>query len=52
MTEGKTYELSQHIGWLKQYVALMDETNWRDMRLRCERQLNEMSKLVEPHDRG
>jgi len=32
--------VSQHIGWLKQYIQGMDETNWKDMRLRAERQLD------------
>lgn len=34
---------SQHIGWLKQFIAGMDESNWRDMKLRAERQLEELA---------
>jgi hypothetical protein len=38
-----TDEAQQHLGWLKQYVGLMSEDNWRDMKLRCERQLEALS---------
>lgn len=40
------YELSQHIGWLKQYVQGMTEMNWRDLALRAERQLEELSEAL------
>ncbi len=36
--------ISQHIGWLKQYIAGMTEANWADMRLRAERQLESLSQ--------
>lgn len=36
-------EMSQHIGWLKQFVQGMDENNWRDMKLRAERQLEQIA---------
>jgi hypothetical protein len=41
-----TDEAQQHLGWLKQYVGLMSEDNWRDMKLRCERQLEELSAAL------
>lgn len=37
-------EISQHIGWLKQYVEGMTAANWQDMRLRADRQLAQLSK--------
>ena len=37
-------ELNQHIAWLKQYVEGMTAANWQDMRLRAERQLEQISK--------
>jgi hypothetical protein len=40
------YIVNQHIGWLKQYVLGMDETNWRYMRFRAEWQLEELSSEV------
>lgn len=42
--EKRQCALNQHIGWLKIYVECMTERNWRDMRLRIERQ---MDMLVE-----
>lgn len=39
--------LQEHVGWLRLYVADMTEANWRDMKLRCERQLDELGKLVD-----
>lgn len=39
-------EASQHIGWLKQFIYGMTPENWRDMKLRAERQLDELSKSV------
>lgn len=38
--------ISEHIGWLKQYIAGMNSENWEDMRLRAERQLHELSAAV------
>lgn len=35
-----------HIGWLKQFLAAMDEDNWRDMRLRAERQTEEFERSL------
>lgn len=43
-------EISQHVGWLKQYIDGMDETNWRDMRLHAERQLEKLSAALSLHD--
>ncbi len=36
----------QHIGWLKLYFAEMSQENWRDLKLRCERQLDELVPLI------
>jgi hypothetical protein len=36
-------EISQHIGWLKQYLAGMTEHNWRDMRMLAGRQLDALA---------
>ncbi|OGT54425.1 MAG: hypothetical protein A3E01_02945 [Gammaproteobacteria bacterium RIFCSPHIGHO2_12_FULL_63_22] len=41
------YIIRQHVGWLKTYVAEMTPENWRDMRLRCERQLGELSGALD-----
>jgi hypothetical protein len=38
--------ITQHIAWLKQYVEGMDEYNWKDMRLRAERQLESLSEAL------
>ncbi len=46
-------EISQHIGWLKQYVEGMTADNWRDMQLRAERQLEQLATAVtRPHHQG
>lgn len=37
-------KVRQHIGWLKIYLAEMSEENWRDLKLRCERQLDELGR--------
>jgi hypothetical protein len=37
------HPITQHLAWLKQYVEGMDESNWKDMRLRAERQLEQIS---------
>ena len=42
----RDYIIWQHIGWLKTYIAEMTPENWRDMRLRCERQLSELSEVI------
>jgi hypothetical protein len=39
--------IDQHIGWLKMYVGMTDESNWRDMRLLSERQLERLSEAVD-----
>ncbi len=39
----KAKEIRQHLGWLTQYAEMMDETNWRDMKLRIEKQLRELA---------
>ena len=39
-------DVIQHIGWLKQYLGNMTEDNWRDMKLRAERQLEELSTAL------
>lgn len=36
-------EVRQHIAWLFQYVQGMNERNWHDMKLRAERQLEQLS---------
>lgn len=36
-------EVRKHIAWLFQYVQGMHEHNWRDMKLRAERQLEQLS---------
>lgn len=41
------YEIKQHLGWLRSYVEQMDANNWRDMRLRCEQQLTQLSTALE-----
>ena len=46
MTDTKDDIVAQHIGWLKQFVTGMTADNWRDMRERCERQLNELSDTI------
>jgi len=35
--------ITQHIAWLKQYIDGMNKSNWKDMRLRAERQLEQIS---------
>jgi len=40
--------LSQHIGWMKQYILAMDESNWRDMRLQIRAQLDALSADLAP----
>lgn len=40
-------EIQQHIGWLKMYVEGMSPENWRDMRLRCERQIEQLSAAMQ-----
>lgn len=39
-------EVSQHIGWLKQYMEAMTEDNWKDMRALAIRQLSELKRAV------
>ncbi|HEY1980715.1 MAG TPA: hypothetical protein VGH13_11560 [Xanthobacteraceae bacterium] len=39
-------EVQQHIGWIKLYVEGMTVDNWRDMKLRAERQLEKLSDAV------
>ena len=41
MSEAREH-VDQHIAWLAGYIELMTESNWRDMRLHCERQLDEL----------
>jgi hypothetical protein len=43
-TAATSSNLDQHIAWLKQYVEGMTAANWQDMRLRAERQLEQISK--------
>src|SRR5881396_3881865 len=33
----------QHVGWMKQFILGMDESNWRDMQIRAVRQLDHLS---------
>lgn len=44
--EEMTNEIDQHIAWLKQYIGGMSESNWKDMRLRADRQLEELSAAL------
>ena len=44
-----TDKISQHIGWLKQYIEGMTAANWADMRLRADRQLAQLSKDLDAH---
>lgn len=37
-------EVQQHINWIAGYIAVMDESNWRDIKLRCERQIDELKR--------
>jgi len=46
MTEPSADTISQHIGWLKQYIIGMTDANWADMRVRAERQLHELSAAL------
>ena len=41
------YIVSQHIGWLKMYLAEMNENNWRDMQLYAQRQVDELSEKMQ-----
>lgn len=43
MTE-RTKEVSQHIGWLRQFIQGMTPENWRDMQLRADRQLDQLER--------
>ena len=43
------YVTRQHIGWLKMFVIDMTSANWRDMRDRCEQQLNWLSDEINSH---
>ena len=36
----------QHIAWLEQFIGGMTDANWKDMRLRAERQLEQLSGAV------
>lgn len=38
--------MDEHIGWLKQFVLGMDASNWRDMKLRLERQLEQFDRSL------
>ena len=44
--------VKQHVGWLKQFHLGTTEDNWRDMKLRAERQLIELSTLLTDDFRG
>lgn len=47
MTEPSAPDImSQHIGWLRQYIVGMTEANWADMRMRAERQLHELAAAL------
>jgi hypothetical protein len=39
-------ELRQHLSWLRTYVEEMTPDNWRDMKLRAERQLGKIDALA------
>jgi hypothetical protein len=36
-------EVQEHLSWLRLYVHDMSESNWRDMQLRLERQINRLA---------
>ena len=38
--------MRQHIAWLEQFIGGMTDANWKDMRLRAERQLEQLSGVV------
>jgi hypothetical protein len=44
------YIVNQHIGWLKQYIIGMGLGNWEGMRLRAERQLEQLSDDIDKMD--
>jgi hypothetical protein len=37
----------QHLRWIKSYAEMMTETNWRDMKLRLERQVEAMEPALQ-----
>ena len=39
-------EVEQHIAWMRQYLAMMNERNWRDMQTYLERQLDQLEPLL------
>lgn len=45
-------EIEVHVGWLKFYIERMDATNWKDMRLRAERQLESLATALSRPQRG
>lgn len=47
MSEKTMTEIRQHVGWLKQYVHGASQDNWRDMMLRAERQLEDLSAALD-----
>jgi hypothetical protein len=44
------YIVNQHIGWLRQYITGMSPDNWRDMQVRAERQLEQLSDEINKTD--
>lgn len=36
----------QHIAWLEQFIGGMTDANWKDMKLRAERQLEQLSEAL------
>ena len=46
MKDPVIHEIRTHVNWLVGYVDLMNESNWRDMRLYCERQLTQLKTAI------
>lgn len=43
-------EIDQHVAWLNQYIFGMNDDNWRDMKMRAERQITQLaSAFSRPH---
>lgn len=40
-------DIDAHIGWLKMYLANMNERNWRDMKLYAERQIDRLEEDID-----
>jgi hypothetical protein len=43
-------KIRQHIYWLRLFANEMSESNWRDMRLQIQRQLDRLTKELCPKE--